>query len=158
MFRQGYIFSKFIISPPPFSRRQFFSEIEIPKPIFFPRCFFWTNFSPNQIFSLNLSFPNPSLFFFPLLCSLFPSIPSFSFFFSFFFLFSSFSFFFFSPFPFPLFSFTPFLQLDISSFFSLAHFPPPGGGLKWKIYTPETKSIILYPIKKFKSLNTSEFQ
>ena len=33
-----------------------------------------------------------------------------------------------------------------------------GGGLKWKIYTPETKSIILYPIKKFKSLNTSEFQ
>ena len=140
---QGYIFSKFFISPPPLLAEAFFfpkskRAIEVfPKPIFFPQGIFSEQIFPQtKFFSSTSPSPIPPPFFFPLLCSLFPSIPSFSsFFFSFFLLFSSFFFFFFFfflffslfPFPFPLFSFTPFLQLDISSFF----FPGPFYPWKW---------------------------
>ena len=125
---QGYIFSKFIISPPPFRGGIFFPQIQKGYTVF-PKAHF---FSPSPFF-LNKFFPKPNFF---LLSPLFP--PSFSLFFSFFFFFFFF-FLFFSlfPFPFPLFSFTPFLQLDISSFFFPGPFPPPqGGGVKMENIYP----------------------
>ena len=128
--------------PPPFRGGIFFPKskraIEVfPKPIFFPQAhFFPQGIFSEQIFPQTKFFPQPLLppFFFPLLCSLFPSIPPFSsFFFSFFLLFSSFSssFFFFSPFFPSLFLFFPlplFFSLIFHHFFSLAHFPPRGAG------------------------------
>ena len=126
---QGYIFSKFIFPPPPFSPTHFFPKskraIEVfPKPIFFPqahffspRYFFWTNFSPNQIFSF---YP-----LFLLLLFLFFS-PFFSFFLLFLLLFS-----FFLPFSLPFSSF--FLYPFSSAWYFIIFFPwpispPPGGG------------------------------
>ena len=122
-----YIFQIYHFPPPLFAEASFSPKskraIEVfPKPIFFPKVFFLNKFFPKPNFfpqpllpqSLPPSF-SPPLFpisFYPLFLFVSP------FFFFFFFFFLFFSLF---PFPFPLFSFTPFLQLDISSFF----FPGP---------------------------------
>ena len=126
--------------PPPFSRGHFFPQIEkgyrgFPKAHFFsPKVFFLNKFFPKPNFFLNLSFPNPSPLFTP---PLFPNSfypPFLLLLFLFFFLFSfSSSFSFFTPFfpsLFLFFSLPLFFSLIFHLFFSLAHFPPPRGGVK----------------------------